>query len=47
MLGRPTNPHKAIRGGVLPYTVIYYVLTAGRLDNRGERYNRDFLMPSA
>ena len=28
----------------LPYAVIYYVLTAGRLDNRGERYNRDFIM---
>ncbi len=26
--------------------MIYYVLTAGRLDNRGERYNCDLLMPS-
>ena len=43
VLGRPTNPHKAIRGGALPYPVICYALTAGRLDNRGERYNRDFL----
>ena len=47
MLRRQTNPHKAIRGGALPYVVIYYVLTAGRLNNRGERYNRDFPMPSA
>ena len=47
VLRRQTNPHKAIRGGALPYAVIYYVLTAGRLDNRGERYNRDLLMPSA
>jgi hypothetical protein len=46
VLGRQTNPHKAIRDGALPYAVIYYVLTAGRLDNRGERYNPDLLMPS-
>ena len=45
-IGHRTIPHKAIRGGVLPYPVIYYVLTAGRLDNRCERYNRDFLMPT-
>ena len=31
----------------LSYVMIEYVLTAGRLDNRGERYNRDFLMPLA
>jgi hypothetical protein len=43
---RRTDPHKATHGVVLPYIVLWYVVTAGRQDNRGERYNRDFLVPS-